>query len=339
MSNTAFVITLVAAIFANCSQQPGLNDKSVNMEWRRVQSSFRGANYAWFLSPKGELLRTSDGGNTWDRSNNKALAGCRSISFVSETAGWALKERGEVWHTTDGGNKWRLRSTLHDGNSAENIYFADDMNGWAIEAVSMWRTSNGGFDWQRVFPIDNAKSPTSLFHSFEFADSQYGWLCGERGVLYHTTDSGLTWKWQQVSPVTTEINSASFLDKSNGWVSSRPRSKVYSTTDGGTTWLRHDLPLENIDIFSLFFRDSRNGWAVGTDRERLPTGPDRVWGVVLRTEDGGVTWAPVSVPGTQLFYSRVVFTDSKTGWLVGRDTIYRTEDGGNQWKTVLAIGN
>jgi photosystem II stability/assembly factor-like uncharacterized protein len=54
-------------------------------------------------------------------------------------------------------------------------------------------------------------------------------------------------------------------------------------------------------------------------------------GLILRTEDGGVTWTQ-QVSGTTQYLSGVSFTDANTGTVVGGGgTILHTTDGGATW--------
>lgn len=90
----------------------------------------------------------------------------------------------------------------------------------------------------------------------------------------------------------------------------------------GWCWQR-PLP-EAMSINDVYFADAQNGWAVG--RESL----------VLRTLDGGRTWAHQAVPrrpGAHL--DKVLFTDAQRGWAVASGwpaRLLRTVDGGQTWQ-------
>src|SRR5262249_37562416 len=49
-----------------------------------------------------------------------------------------------------------------------------------------------------------------------FIDMQTGWAVGDRGVIWHTTDGGRTWRMQD-SRVTARLESVCFLDAFDGW--------------------------------------------------------------------------------------------------------------------------
>jgi photosystem II stability/assembly factor-like uncharacterized protein len=58
---------------------------------------------------------------------------------------------------------------------------------------------------------------------------------------------------------------------------------------------------------------------------------------VLRTLDGGATWSELRIGKNQPFFDRVTFYDARHGWLVGRDEVYYTEDGGQSWQVVVSL--
>ena len=72
-------------------------------------------------------------------------------------------------------------------------------------------------------------------------------------------------------------------------------------------------------LFNVDFRDDEEGYAVGEK------------GLVLRTENGGLTWQKVitSIPSN---FMRVNFADDKNGWIVGYGgTVLRSSDKGHTW--------
>lgn len=77
------------------------------------------------------------------------------------------------------------------------------------------------------------------------------------------------------------------------------------------------------------FADAYTGWAVG-DVHWDQTRRDYV-STIIKTTDGGVTWAPLDVNTAELL-NAVAFVNTQTGWAVGADgTILHTADGGQSW--------
>ena len=130
-----------------------------------------------------------------------------------------------------------------------------------------------------------------------------GWAVGDRGVIWHTDDAGITWK-QQASPVSCHLSAVFFIDGQRGWIvggECRPGTAgsngiVLRTDDGGTTWTQIPrILLPRLAGVKFFDRD--HGVAFGDCAPFTPSG-------VFATRDGGNTWQ--SLP-----------TDQSGDWLTG----------------------
>ncbi|HEX9204887.1 MAG TPA: YCF48-related protein [Candidatus Deferrimicrobiaceae bacterium] len=98
---------------------------------------------------------------------------------------------------------------------------------------------------------------------------------------------------------------------------------LLSDTDGADFRQAKSVPVRST-LTAVYFVDEKTGWAVGH------------WGVILRTDDGGETWAvqrqDTSVD--QPLFS-VYFRDRETGWAVGLwSLVVSTRDGGKTWTPV-----
>lgn len=80
----------------------------------------------------------------------------------------------------------------------------------------------------------------------------------------------------------------------------------------------------------VFFADANTGYVAGINRRN---GLEFV-SILLKTEDGGATWAQVLKVDTMRFQD-VFFTNAKTGYLIGQakkgERLLRTTDGGLTW--------
>ena len=128
------------------------------------------------------------------------------------------------------------------------------------------------------------------------------------------------------------------------------------TSDGGATWQHLPIPVSHLT--ALRFIDERVGWAGGfVDRDvpqiacqqAAPTAAKLCKGVVLRTEDGGVTWQTVlaiptdGIVGEPILQIQAV--DGQRAWALTIDQspcqypclsyVQRTTDGGRTWTAVL----
>jgi len=95
---------------------------------------------------------------------------------------------------------------------------------------------------------------------------------------------------------------------------------IYRSADYGETWVAMSpgtLTVQNLN--AIHFCDNMNGMAVG------------LTGVVLKTVDGGLTWAAMTVPAVQTNFT-VFMLDAKRAWVGnGAGGLWYTTDGGVTW--------
>ena len=109
--------------------------KAQEITWTR-QNPFPSANshfdVAWIdeqtmyvSGVKGQFLKSTDFGMTWETSNIPTGATVREIQFVNENKGWAATGNGEIWHTTDSGTTWALQFQDPSTPTLRDIHFYD----------------------------------------------------------------------------------------------------------------------------------------------------------------------------------------------------------------------
>ncbi len=179
-----------------------------------------------------------------------------------------------------------------------------------------------------------------LLNSVYFLNPYTGWICGESGKILKTMNGGDNWL-QQTSNTTLSLNSVFFLNDNVGWCCGGlfdpnfiSRMTVLKTSDGGNNWsIVFDQPSFTSYFVSVYFTDAMNGCVV----EQGSTGFVGVGGIWI-TSNGGLNWTPV--PGSGTAISNIQFTDSNTGWVLGKfwddfqtDTAYilKSTNGGQSW--------
>jgi photosystem II stability/assembly factor-like uncharacterized protein len=190
--------------------------------------------------------------------------------------------------------------------------------------------SSGRAQWEIVRQDEtkcDSKGTRCDLNAVYFADKEYGWIVGERGIIRATQNEGERW-FAQDSGVKTALSDVMFLNRKDGFIVASG-ARIYRTTDGGTSWStapifqiiapknasRQELP----ELYSIAFPNKKKGWVVGTE------------GRILHTEDGGQTWAQQE-SGTKEELVHVRFVNDKLGWVVGgKGTILYTEDSGRTW--------
>lgn len=136
-------------------------------------------------------------------------------------------------------------------------------------------------------------------------------------------DKEVNWKGQP------QILSAAFAETDRVWLVTI-KGELLRTDDGGKGW--DNTSANTIGGFAgVSFIDAQRGWAVNNHGE--------VW----RSIDGGGTWNPIGKleakrAGDWYFNSavKIGFVDELRGWIVETLSIWRTEDGGANWKEVFS---
>ena len=166
-----------------------------------------------------------------------------------------------------------------------------------------------------------------------FVSPTEGWVVGDLGRVYKTSDGGTTWQRQEAAGRDPMLG-ISCLDGKQAWLSSIA-GKVYKTADGGATWALQQTPAKR-NLFKVAFVSPQRGTAVGD------------FGTIVHTEDGGATWQEIMLPddfklpdsaldsgvlpNDALLYG-MSFVDENHGWISGEfGTILATTDGGTTWK-------
>lgn len=310
---------------------------------------FAGAYGALIVTGDGALMRTDDGGATWERVPSPVDQPYKSICFIDSLNGWAVVERGDVLHTTDGGRTWARISRLSPPNNSDllpvHISFVDGLHGCVVDPSWVFLTEDGGINWEAHYP--GVPVPNNLFASY-FVNPKKGWLIGSGGALFRTDDGGRRWERREI-PLMDDVLEITFSNEKVGWISAvgglNDRGwhdgELYRTHDGGETWQQVALPSADQGITWLHFVGEDEGWAVGSVAETGDTSLRVSREVALHTRDGGKTWDLVRLTDQdeESPYQRVFFADSQHGWITTESKVYRTDDGGMTWRAVLKIAS
>jgi photosystem II stability/assembly factor-like uncharacterized protein len=272
---------------------------------------------AWFfdgthgtaLSSAGQLLDTTDGGQTWASRSSTTNGGYggTQLKFHDASTGWLLTGGYSLSLTTDGGKTWQQSSSFANAYLTD-FDFVDAGNGWCVDVGGVIRHSiDGGKSWtaQASFPF--------ALYGVHFTDAQHGVAVGAGGNVAQTADGGATWTPRN-SGSTDTLQRVTFSDATHAWAVTNGGG-LLTSSDGGTSWAQVAIPRVG-SLNDVRFVDSLHGWAVGGA------------GAVLATADGGQTWR-LQDSGTGLDLYGVFALDTRTVWAVGANgSVLVTATGG-----------
>jgi len=311
----------------------------------------------------GQLLATSDGGQTWQIRYESPAFPVDSLQFLDAQHGFAGGGEGgkesssqQLFATDDGGTSWHLiyhhEQSVY-GHRITKIRFGSMTNGWATLGGcnslgengpcggSLWHTSDGGLTW--LAPPDN-NIPGDVVRFSSIGDTAWVAPGGEfvrkgLSILYRTTDGVTSWKpfWR---PEALSISRVQFIGARIGWMDTN--IGFFQTRDGGAHWAPYTLgtPVTRED-HPFFVSESVvvavHSWDIAHYRATLQSSD------LFRSEDGGQTWQAVPLPLLQTYAARgtITFAGSDDGWFAlplecgpanCSTAILATTDAGRSWQ-------
>ncbi len=310
-----------------------INFKDPNNGWMLKYDCSSGG---WFSGCSYGLIKTNDGGNTWEGFDLPIYMDHNAFCFTPEGKGCLVSDRGVIFNTTNWDDPWNLGS---EGNNIwfNDIEFPDNLNGWAVGSESnnaLWpghgsiilHTSDGGNTWSEQNSIIEG-----YLESVSFIDSNNGWTVGySNGANYilNTINGGNEWQIQRWD-TGYYLNSIYFTNDSDGWTvginynnNGYTDGLILKTSDGGNNWVQQDCDTCH-GLNDVYFVDQQIGWTVGNS--------------IYATVDGGQNWTEQFYCTTGFDLESVYFIDNENGWVVGRASpgyegvILKTVDGGSNW--------
>jgi photosystem II stability/assembly factor-like uncharacterized protein len=286
---------------------------------QRAVADFLTSSIAWVAVSDADaattlLLRTADGGQTWQTADIPT-ATVTQITFITSQLGWMLAkfpisasaETIEIYHTADGGKSWVRVSVvlaastdapplgqLPFGGTKTGLGFLNATTGWATGSFPvngypfLYTTRAGGGTWDpQTLPLSAKEASSHLsINPPRFFTAIDGLLpvsfvteSGPNLDVYVTHDGGTT--WQGTVPVVASISA--FMDVNHGWASDGTR--LYRTRDGGQHWTKLSPGVNLQHVSSLDFVSSDIGWASGSTATNSPA--------FFKTVDGGHTWTVI----------------------------------------------
>lgn len=307
---------------------------------------FFNANVGWGVNSSGHVVKTTNGGQTWDikfktpilpDSNRPVYLRC--ITWASEQVGLigTLTTDLRLYRTTDGGEHWNSVALPAAAPKKVCGLFAVDQSviyGSGTndpgDGAAVIKSSDGGNSW---IAIDMSAQASNLIDIY-FQTRERGWVVGGfsdkpqptyddvKPVILFTDDGGTTWV-DRLKDMRSQFVEGTwgwkiqFLNDQLGFVSLENMTQAFilKTEDGGKTWSKFSVP-GNANIEGIGFLDSSNGWVGGWGDEEFASGKSSV------TSDGGQSWQNADSIGRFINRFRFFGDPVSLGYAAGR-TIYK----------------
>ncbi len=266
---------------------------------------------AWVSGSGGTVLRTVDGGRSWQSvaPPDSSELEFRDIEAFDARRAVLLAigpgEASRIYVTADGGAHWTLSFRNPDEQAFYDcISFFDRRRGLALSDPVNGRfrvlgTRDGGRSWR---PVPEAGMPAALPGEFAFAASGTCLVTAGARHAWFATGGGA-------------------------------QARVFRSRDGGRSWQAAATPVRSgpsAGIYSLAFRDPRHGLAIGGDY----TVPDQAVDALARTSDGGRRWSLVTSGAPAGYRSGAAWFPHRprTAIAVGPTGSDISTDGGRSWR-------
>ncbi|GAB2483521.1 WD40/YVTN/BNR-like repeat-containing protein [Algoriphagus taiwanensis] len=260
--------------------------------------------------------------------------------------------------------KWVKLTTDPYPGKQDDIVFINELQGWYVNGKgSVYRTQDGGESWEKQW-----EQLGSFFRTIAFVDEKIGFV-GTVGTdyfpnvtdtipLYRTRDGGQTWQTVDYSgpyvkglcaiDVVREqyINHGEIAYKTHLFAVGRVGSpaNLMKSSDGGETWTSHAMGGDAQMLFDIKMFDKNVGIACAASHADIAQSN----ALILRTEDGGLTWEKVyqsqrpfettwkaSFPTPEVGY--VTIQSYNPDPQVKQQRIAKTQDGGRTWEEMNLV--
>ncbi len=138
-------------------------------------------------------------------------------------------------------------------------------------------------------------------------------------------------------PGGSSVNDMHFFNETTGIIITY-NGKIYKTSDSGVTWsVKYENKSNNQPLLQILFLDQKAGFAVGGDEYNYPG--HTAGGVILKTSDGGDTWANVFQTDGSIKCNSIAKDNNNNLYVIGNantqksDKIFKSNDGGITWIT------
>ncbi len=256
---------------------------------------FYDVNTGWVVGNAGQVLKTTNYGQTWNVNSFPALTNNNCVFFVNANTGFIGNSNGNVYKTTNGGTNW---ASYPSGISYEvtSLFFTSETIGYLGSSNGQIRyTSNAGVNWTYIGQVPGR------VNKINFVDAFRGWAVENYGFIYRTTNAGANFYYTR--PSSNAISGIQFISTTYGYACG-DSGRIYKSTNGGVNWTEINTGYTSVKLNKIALLHPEIVIAVGSS------------GNILHTIDGGTNWIgqlPTAYTLNGIFY----IPNSIYGYCVG----------------------
>lgn len=229
------------------------------------------------------------------------------VHFTNEQNGYVCGTSGVLVRTTNQGKNW-TKITTNTTTSLNGLDCPNDTMAFVC--------GNKGLILNAVKSsvVDTQAICKANLNKIAFTSRLIGWVVGDSGSVYKTTDGSKTWTSVKLD-TKAKLNNLTFFTPNHGVIVG-DSSKIYVTFDAGVTWQKSTNQTVG-KILAVAFRNDQEGYCTGNK-------------IALKTTDGGLTWT-----NENLVINQICFMTPKIGYAISANSpTYKTTDGGRTWQII-----
>lgn len=220
-------------------------------------------NGIWIDGNFGKIIKSNDGGATWQREEAGTDAHLQDIDAWDDAHAVAVGNGATVLRTDNGGATWTAVPVPHSdvANKLVRVHVGPNGEAWAVgEYGAILHSTDFGASWKQMRQPEDVN-----LADIDASNPKNIWVAGESGKLFHSNDGGATWTTLQ-SDATASLMAIAFRSPDKG-VAVGLDGTILSTDNGGSSWVRAaDSKTKNSQhLFAVTWDAKNNEWlAVGS---------------------------------------------------------------------------
>ena len=214
--------------------------REISPDFNKLDAIYFVDDYYGWASGTGDVFRTSDGGENWQKTDLRRYIDFTYLNFFNRNIGYLVgkhnikgEEASEIWITKNGGETWnKTYENVEWQNPFCVVAVSENVALVILDETKLVRTDNGGKNWR----IDD---------SFNFSTNQLSqdkngqiWAVGRDGNFFYSVDNGKKWNRPENFPESLRAiswNSIGFIDQQKGFAVGN-KGTLAMTMNGGNTW-------------------------------------------------------------------------------------------------------
>jgi photosystem II stability/assembly factor-like uncharacterized protein len=225
---------------------------------------FSDSEHGWVVGGRGLIIRTIDGGKSWEKLKAPTETDLSAVNFVNSQVGFVAGRNAlldpitdvvtgsfEVLCTKDGGETWKSCYKENEPSTVfQIITLSESVAIIALDGTRLIKTEDQGVTWREL------SIPMKSVFSIAVSPDGAIWAVGRQGTFQRSDDAGQTWKPAPLLENSTIKNwdAIAFNKKGNGFAVGANNALAF-TPDCGRTWEIHNLKVSD-DLRAVRVQDS-----------------------------------------------------------------------------------